>query len=173
MVNENGTLRDVIVFVKEGLPKGSHPVTSAPAVLNQVGCVYEPHVLAVQKGQQLQILNSDDTVHNVNGQGKANDRFNFSMINSKVPPKVVTFESTEYPPMKIKCDVHPWMLAWVGVFDHPYFSVTSLDGSYEIKGLPAGEYTLEAWHRHYGSKEYKVKVGDGEQATLDLAYAAR
>lgn len=172
VVNENGTLRDVIVSVKTGLKPGSYDVTSEPAVLNQVGCVYEPHVLSLQAGQELKILNSDDTVHNVNGQGKVNEKFNFSMLSSKAPPRIVKFEKAEYPPLKIKCDVHPWMLSWAAVFDHPYHDVTGLQGSFEIGKLPAGSYTIEAWHRHYGTQTVEVTLADGEQAELNLSYKA-
>lgn len=171
VVNENGTLRDVIIYVKAGLPQGSYAVTSEPAILNQVGCVYEPHVIALQTGQELKVLNSDDTVHNVNGQGNANARFNFSMINAKVPPRVLKFDRPEFPPMKIKCDVHPWMLAWAAVFDHPYFDVTGLEGTFEITGLPAGEYTIETWHQEYAPQTHTVKLADGEQKELELTFS--
>ncbi len=172
VVNENGSLRNVIIFVKEGLPAGSYAITTSPAVLNQSGCVYEPHVLSLQTDQPLRILNSDDTVHNVNGQGKVNERFNFSMINDKVPPKVKAFPSAEYPPFKIKCDVHPWMLSWAAVFPHPYHAVTGIEGTFEIAGLPAGEYTVETWQEEFGTQQHKVTLGDGESKELDLSYPA-
>lgn len=167
VVNSNQTLRNVIIYVKAGLPAGKkYPLPSEPVVLDQRGCVYEPHVFALRAGQDLKVLNSDSTVHNINAQSQ---KINFAMISDKVPPQLRTFQKPEMP-VKIKCDVHPWMLAWAGVFDHPYFAVTGDDGSFELPALPVGEYTVEAWHEEYGAQIKKVKCAEGQPQTVEFTY---
>jgi hypothetical protein len=170
IVNRNSTLKNVIVYVKSGLPGGkSYPLPTESQTLDQRGCMYEPHVFAIRVGQELKILNSDPTVHNIQSKSQVNEKFNEFMTSNKVPPRVHKFAKPELP-VPIKCDVHPWMLAWAGVFDHPFFAVTSEDGTYAIKGLPAGEYTIAAWHEKYGTQEQKVKVGDAEAKDLNFTF---
>ena len=170
VVNANGTLKNVFVYVKEGAT-GSYPPPSTPATLDQHGCWYTPHVLGVQVGQPLDILNSDATLHNVNAKPTANQPFNIAqpvkgMKTSKKFTKPEIMVST-------KCNVHPWMQAYIGVVDHPFFAVSGADGSFEITGLPAGTYTLAAWHERYGTQTLQVTVGDGETATVDFAFEAQ
>ncbi len=175
VVNANGTLRNVLVHVKAGLPAGAKfPVPEKPAVIDQRGCLYEPHVLGVLVGQTLEIRNNDATMHNVNGRGptKANPPFNFSMVSDKVPARKVKFDKPELP-VKVKCDVHPWMVSFVGVFEHPYFAVSDAEGNFAIPGLPPGEYTVEAWHEEYGPQEMKVRVEAGKAAQAGFAYSKK
>ena len=125
IVDKSGGVKNMIVSVKEGL-SGSHNLPSEKAVLDQQGCVYRPHVLAVMAGQNVDILNNDGIMHNVHALPKINREFNKAM--PKFKKKITTqFENSEKP-FKIKCDVHPWMIAYIGVFDHPYFAVTG-DGA--------------------------------------------
>ena len=161
ILDENNGLKNVLVFVKES-PSNSlssdYSPPENPAVIDQNGCVYIPHVLGVMVGQDLDILNSDGTLHNIHALPKVNKEFNKAMPRSK-KRMTVQFDKSEAP-FKVKCDVHPWMGAFIGVFDHPYFAVTGDDGSYVISGLESGDYIIEAWHEKLGSQTANVTVGD-------------
>lgn len=170
VVNRNNTLKNVIVYIKSGLPAGkSYPMPAEAAVLDQRGCMYEPHVFAVRVGQDLKILNSDPTIHNIQSKSQVNPKFNEFMTSNKVPPKFQKFTKAEMP-IPIKCDVHPWMIAYAGAFEHPYFAVTSEEGAFEFKGLAPGEYTVATWHEEYGAQEQKVTVADGEAKEASFTY---
>lgn len=165
---DNG-IKNMLVYIKES-KSGSllgTPVTEDVAVLDQNGCVYIPHVLGVMVGQQINILNSDGTLHNIHALPKVNKEFNKAMPRSK-KQMTVTFNKSE-DPFKIKCDVHPWMGAYVGVFDHPYFAVTDDSGSYTISNLPAGKYVIEAWHEKLGSQTADITVDDSG-ASQDFSF---
>ncbi len=168
VVNDGGTLKWVLVYVKDGLPQQDFAPSSEPVVLDQEGCQYTPHVFGVQAGQPIQILNSDPLLHNIHALPETNRPFNFGMPNQG-DERTREFREAEVP-VRIKCDVHPWMEAWAGVFDHPYFATTGDDGTFQIEGLPAGTYTIEAWHEEYGTQTTTVTVGDGEAATADFSY---
>jgi hypothetical protein len=170
VVNPDLMLKNVIVHISGGLPaSASYPIPADAAVLDQRGCRYEPHVLAMRVGQELKILNSDKTIHNIHAMPKTNERFNFSMISDKVKPQVRKFDKPELP-VQMKCDVHPWMQAWVGVFEHPYFSVTGDDGSFEIGNLPPGTYKVSAWHEKLGTQEATVTVGDKDTKSAEFTF---
>ena len=162
ILDENNGLKNVLVFVKEspsgGSLEGDLNLVEKHAVIDQNGCVYVPHVLGVMVGQKLDILNSDGTLHNIHALPKVNKEFNKAMPRSK-KQMTVQFDKSEAP-FKVKCDVHPWMGAFIGVFDHPYFAVTGDDGSYVISGLEPGDYVIEAWHEKLGSQTANVTVGD-------------
>ena len=169
VVNDNGTLGWVFVYVKDGI-QGSYPTPSEPVTLDQNGCTYLPHIFGMQAGQPIKILNSDDTLHNIHALPKNNRQFNIAMPKY-VKEKERTFETTEVM-VPIKCDVHSWMSTYVGVLDHPYFSVTGKDGAFDISKLPAGTYTLEAWHEKYGTQTQQVTVGDGETQEVSFTFTA-
>ena len=162
ILDENNGLKNVLVFVKESSAgsslAGEFNLPEHPAVIDQNGCIYVPHVLGVMVGQKLDILNSDGTLHNIHALPKINKEFNNAMPRSK-KRMTVQFDKSEAP-FKVKCDVHPWMGAFIGVFDHPYFAVTGDDGSYVISGLEPGDYVIEAWHEKLGSQTANVTVGD-------------
>ena len=161
ILDENNGLKNVLVFVKESPSNslsGDYSPPENPAVIDQNGCVYVPHVLGMMVCQDLDILNSDGTLHNIHALPKVNKEFNKAMPRSK-KRMTVQFDKSEAP-FKVKCDVHPWMGAFIGVFDHPYFAVTNDDGSYVISGLEPGDYVIEAWHEKLGSQTANVTVGD-------------
>ena len=161
ILDENNGIKNVLVFVKESSNKsleGEFNAPENPAVIDQNGCVYVPHVLGVMVGQKLDILNSDGTLHNIHALPRLNKEFNKAMPRSK-KRMTVQFDKSEAP-FKVKCDVHPWMGAFIGVFEHPYFAVTDDDGSYVISGLEPGDYVIEAWHERLGSQTANVTVGD-------------
>lgn len=166
VIVSNGGLENVFIWV-DGAP--TKPAPTTPAVIDQKGCQYHPHVLGVQVGQPLQILNSDQTLHNVHGMPKKNTAFNFAMPKF-VKKKDTKFDSAEVM-VGVKCDVHPWMNSYVGVVDHPYFAVSGADGAFKIADVPPGEYTVKAWHEKLGEKDGKVKVDEGGTATVDFSYA--
>ena len=163
IVNGNGTLKNVFVYVKEGLEGKTFPAPSASIQIDQHGCIYSPHVLGMQVGQSLEILNSDNTLHNIHSLAEQNKQFNLGMPIQGMKLKK-KFDASEIM-VKMKCDVHPWMHAYVGVLPHPFFSVTDAEGNYNIKDLPDGEYTIEAWHEKYGAQTQKVTVAGGVVAT--------
>ncbi len=167
VVNDNGTLRNVFIYVKSGLPAQKWPVPKMVTV-DQNGCVYKPHVLGVMVDQEIQFLNSDPTNHNIHPLPRTNREWNESQP-PKGDPKVKTFSKPEVM-IPVKCNVHPWMRVYVGVVEHPFFAVTGEDGSFSLKNLPPGEYTLEAWHERYGTKEIKVKVGPKETGKAEFAF---
>jgi hypothetical protein len=163
---KDGGLADVVVYVKNA-PAGSHAAPTEPALIDQKGCMYYPYVLTVHVNQPITIRNSDEVAHNIHPMPKVNEPFNFSQPKPRDDTR--TFDKAEVG-IPVSCDVHPWMRAYVSVFEHPFHAVTKEDGTYEIKGLPAGEYEVEAWHPKLKTVSGKVTVKDGEAAKLDLGY---
>jgi plastocyanin len=161
-----GELKNVVVYVKDGGKLGG-AVPPTPVVLDQKGCVYNPHVVSVMVGQDLKARNSDGFLHNVHGLAKDNGEFNFPQQTKGQENKIDATKAVET--YKIKCDVHPWMSAWVVVLDHPYSAVTGDDGKFTIKGLKDGKYTLVAWQEKLGIQEAQIEVKNGE-ATADFKF---
>jgi len=171
IVSADGGLQNVFIRVSAGLPEGySYAPPSEAVILDQQGCMYTPHVFGVQVGQDLKILNSDPLLHNLNALAEQNRPFNFGMPRQG-DERIRSFRVSEVM-MKIKCDVHGWMSTYAGVVDHPYFSVSNESGSFSIGDLPAGTYTIEAWHEQYGSATQTITVGDGEAAELSFTFGA-
>jgi hypothetical protein len=164
MVDKDGGLANVLVFVKSGLTEKNFPTPSEPAVLDQTGCEYSPYVMGVMVNQKIKIKNSDPTLHNVHAvpkPGTANKEFNIAQpVKDMVSEK--SFPAPEVP-LQLKCDVHPWMLAYVGVFEHPFFAVTDKEGNYKISGLPNGKYTVEAYHQ----KTHRANPGVPQEIAVD------
>jgi plastocyanin len=163
------TLGNVLVRVTKGLPAQKHPAPTQAKVLDQKGCRYDPHVMGIMVGQPLKILNSDGLLHNVHALPEVNGSFNQAMPPT-VTEAVKTFDKPE-PPFKIKCDVHPWMGAYVAVLDHPFYDVTEKDGKFAITGLAAGSYTIEAWHEKLGTQTAAVTVAGDATATSDFTFS--
>ena len=157
ILDENKGVKNVLVFITEGLNIDYSP-PEEPMVIDQKGCIYSPHVVGIMAGQQLDILNNDGTLHNIHALPKVNKEFNKAQPRSKKKLSV-KFEKPEAP-FKVKCDVHPWMGAYIGVFDHPCFAVSGDDGTYIISDLKPGEYVIEAWHEKLGSQTENVTVSD-------------
>jgi plastocyanin len=156
----------VFVYVKDGLGNVTFPAPAEAIVLDQKGCQYAPHVIGIQVGQPLQIINSDATLHNIHGLAKANREFNQGQPIQGM--KMTHTFSTKEVMIPFKCDVHGWMNAWIGVLDHPYYSVTRPDGTFSLKGLPPGTYTIEAWHEKLGTQTQMVTIGAKE--SKDVAF---
>jgi hypothetical protein len=161
VASDKGELANVVISVKTDDPDSlGGEASKTPAVLDQKGCMYEPHVLPMMVGQKLVIKNDDAFLHNVHSLPTVNPGFNFGQPN-KDGGKDAPAQPKVAENIKVKCDVHPWMSAWIVVLNNPFFSTSKEDGSFAIKGLPDGEYTLVAWHEVYGTAEQKVKVAGG------------
>ena len=167
VVGKDGALQNVFVYVKDGLGKYTIPVPSEPVVLAQKNCTYEPHVLGIMAGQPLELRNDDATLHNIHAVPQANREFNMGQPIQGMRQTHV-FSATEVL-VPFKCDVHNWMSAFVGVLDHPFYAVTKNDGTFEIKGLPPGTYTIEAVHEKLGRQTQTITVGPKETKT-DLSF---
>lgn len=170
VVVNNGALQNALVYVKEGA-KGPLSSPTTPVVINQVGCQYQPHVFGIQTGQPLEIRNSDPTLHNINAQPKLNKRFNIAQP-TKGMKSTKSFDKPEVG-IPFKCNVHPWMSAYVGVFEHPFFGVTDAQGTFTLSSLPAGTYTVDAWHEKYGTSSQSVTVAEGETKQLSFTFRAK
>ncbi len=166
VVNENGTLRNVFVYVKTGLEGKTFEKPAEPVEIDQKGCQYFPHVMGMQAKQMLKIKNSDATTHNIHAIPENGPEFNKGQAEGGADLKT-TFGTAEVM-IPVKCDVHPWMSAYIGVLDHPFHSTTGAEGTYAIKDLPAGDYEIAAWHEKYGTQTQKVTVGEGE--TKDISF---
>jgi plastocyanin len=167
VVGANGGLADVIVTIKGVAGAASTGTSAAPATLDQKGALYVPQILAIQTGQKLIVKNSDAFVHNVHTKPTANPESNQVQMGNG-PDLTYTFDKPESF-LKFQCDVHPWMFAWVSVFDRPYFAVSGADGKFTIKNVPAGKYTIEAAHRKLGTQTAEIEVKDGG-ATQDFTF---
>jgi plastocyanin len=167
---EYGAIENVFVHVKDGLGNLVFPVDMTPVVLDQRGCTYTPHVFAVMVGQPVEIRNSDPTLHNVHAMPRENREFNqgFPIKDMKMT-HVFTKKEVMVP---FKCDVHGWMRAYMSVLDHPFFAVTGKDGSFSLKGLPPGTYTIEAWHEKLGTQTQTVTIAEKETKDLTFTFSS-
>ena len=167
-VVSNGGLQNVFVYVKDGLGQMKFPVPTTPVVLDQQGCTYAPRVFGIQAGQPLEILNSDETLHNIHALPMNNREFNRGQaLKGLKHTHVFTTPEVMVP---FKCDVHNWMNAWVGVLDHPFYAVSAAGGSFAIENLPPGTYTIEAWHEKLGTQTQMVTIGPKETKELSFTF---
>jgi len=169
VLGPGNVMANVMVRVKSPVPAASTAPTQ-PAVIDQKGCHYEPHVLGVLVGQPLKLKNSDGLLHNVHALPKVNTPFNMAMPANRTEAE--TKFGKEEGMFLVKCDVHGWMTAYVGVFANSYFAVSGKDGKFSIAGLPPGTYEIEAWHEKLGVKTGSVTVAADKPATIDFAFAA-
>ena len=168
IVGSSGQLANVVVFLRD-VPEGDYPVPETPVILSQRGCLYTPQASVIQVDQVLQIKNDDEHLHNVRALARNNRPFNLAQPGTGIREK--TFKVTEEA-LKFKCDVHPWMESFVFVLDHPFFAVTAEDGKYDISGVPAGTYTLVAWHSRLGEQTQEITVGADSSAAVDFSFEA-
>lgn len=165
VASDKNELANVVVYLKDGASLGG-AVPTTPAVLDQKGCVYHPHVLPMMAGQPFIVQNSDPFLHNVHGFAKDNGEFNFPQQSKGERKKVDANKSVEN--YKVKCDVHPWMGAFIVILDNPFFAATKTDGTFEITGLPAGSHTLVFWHEKLGRQEQSVTVTEEKPAEVTM-----
>jgi len=167
-VVSNGGLQNVFVYVKDGLGNLKFPVPTTPVVLDQKGCTYVPRVFGIQTGQPLEILNSDETLHNIHAQPMNNREFNRGQALKGL--KHMHVFTTAEVMVPFNCDVHNWMHAWVGVLDHPFYAVSGTGGTFEISNLPPGTYTIEAWHEKLGKQTQMITIGPKESKELSFTF---
>ena len=170
VLGTGNTMGNIMVWVSKGLPAGkTWPVPKTPVVLDQNGCMYKPHVMGIMVGQAYKILNSDGVLHNIHTLPKINAAFNKGM-----PPTLkeatTVFDKPEEV-FHIKCDVHPWMSAYIAVFTNPFFSVTTTDGKFTISGLDPGTYEITAWHERLGTQTASVTVSGSDTKTQNFKFA--
>ena len=169
VLGQNRALQNVFVYVKDGLGAYGFPVPTEPVVLDQDKCRYSPRVLGIRVGQPLSIHNSDPLLHNIRASGTINQGFNMS-----TPIEGMKFErtfATKEVMVPFKCDVHAWMQAYVGVLDHPYFGTTTPEGTVVLSNVPAGTYTIEAWHETLGTRTQQVTVAAKEAKDVAFTFS--
>jgi len=164
----DGRLANVFVYVREGLENLEFPTPQEGVEIDQVGCRYTPHVLGLQANQTLVIRNSDGLLHNINAQPEQNRGFNISQPVNMTSERTFPIEEVMIP---LRCDVHGWMSAYLGILPHPYHAVSAEDGSFSLETLPPGDYVLEAWHEEYGTLTADVTVATGETAEVEFTYS--
>ena len=171
LVANNGALQNVFVYVKEGLEGYIFPSFELTSVIiKNKGCVYVPHISGAMVGQPVVFLNEDSTLHNIHSYPKNSNAFNLGLpiVGMK---QTKTFNTSEVM-VPLKCDVHPWMQGYIGVLSHPYFAVSDANGQFELKNLPPGEYTVEAWHEKLGVRSQRVTLGANETKQTEFKYTA-
>lgn len=171
VITNQGRLANAFIYVKgETLNAYQFPVPDSEVIMNQRACYFEPHVFGLRAGQSLRIINADPTQHNVHPTPRMNQEWNQTQgINA--PPMVKTFPRAEVM-IPIRCNQHPWMRAYVGVLNHPYFAISDRLGQFEIRGLPAGTYKLAVWHEMFGEQEIEITVVPGESRNADFTFDA-
>jgi cytochrome c len=165
-VSPAGEIRDVVLWI-DGI-EGPFAAPAQPAALDQRGCMYEPHVLAMQTGQTLLLRNSDPFLHNVHSLSQENPPFNFGQPNVDPGRTVGAMKAAEL--FRVKCDVHPWMSAYIRVFDHPFFATSAANGTFTIKDVPPGTYAVRAWHEVLGTQQAQLTVEAGKPAEVNIAF---
>jgi plastocyanin len=168
VVNPDGTLRNAFVYIKQGLEGKKFQPPSDPATIDQKGCWFTPRITGIQTGQTLAVTNSDPVTHNIHPRAHVNREWNQSQAPGSEPlarhflqPEVM---------IRVKCNIHGWMHAWIGVVDSPYFGVTGPDGSFQLSNVPPGTYTVEAWHEVFGTQEQQVTVGPSGTSAINFTF---
>lgn len=171
LVGKGGALENAFVYVESGLEGLHFAVPAEPAQIDQTGCWFRPRMVGVQVGQQLRVINSDPVTHNIHPMAQMNREWNHSMGPGD-PPILRRFVKSEVM-IPVKCNIHSWMHAYIGVLDHPYFAVTKADGSFDLPNLPPGTYTITAWHEKLGTQHTTVTVAASGKVAADFAFPAK
>jgi len=166
---QDGRLQNVIVYVKAGLEGKVFAWPREPVRIANDRCVYVPRVSGAMIHQPIEFVNRDPTPHNIHGFSSQGD-FNFTLLGKDLSNRV-KLGKPELP-LRVKCDLHPWMSGWVGIFAHPYFAVTGADGAFELKGLPPGEYEIEAWHERLGTRTRKARLDARGALDVEFVFTA-
>lgn len=170
VVGKGKTLQYVVVYIKSGLGNYKYTTPTTPVVMDQKGCMYEPHVVAMMTNQPFHVLNSDPFLHNVNVESKINPSWNLAQPAGAAPIEK-TFPDQEMA-IPVRCNIHPWMQGYIFVFKDPYYAVTGTDGKFTIKNVPPGTYTIAAWQQKYGTQTQQVTVGASQTKTMNISFKA-
>ena len=168
VVNRKGDLANAFIYIKSGLEGKTFAVPADPVTIDQKGCWFRPRVLGIQTGQTLKVVNSDPVTHNIHPMAQVNREWNHSQ-GADDPPMARRFLKPEIM-IPVKCNIHSWMHAFIGVLDHPYFAVSKDDGTFEIKNLPPGTYTLAVWTETLGTQERQLTVAPHSNAEANFTF---
>jgi plastocyanin len=168
VVGDNSSLQNVVVYLKGDFSQYSFPKSTTPVQIDQRGCVFLPHVVALMTGESLRFTNSDAATHNVAAVSAHRQGFNESLTPGAAPIER-TFPREEIA-IPVKCNIHPWMKFYAAVLTHPYFQVTGKDGSFTLKNIPPGTYTLTAWHERYGAKQQTIVVKPNSDQNISITF---
>jgi plastocyanin len=167
LAGADGGLQNVVVFISEGLGDRTYDLPQQPAVMEQKGCVYKPHVVALRANQELDVVNNDTTTHNLHPLPANNRELNKAQAPGTRVDLTFAREEIAIP---MKCNVHPWMRSYIAVFKHPFFAVTGKEGAFELNNLPPGNYTIQAWHEKLGTSTQKITVGAGATKEVEFVF---
>jgi plastocyanin len=165
---DNGTLQNVVVYLEGDFSAYSFPPAGAPVRVDQEGCIYSPHVVAVMTGDPLEVTNKDSVTHNINAMSHLRQGWNETQVHGG-DPIVRRFAKQEIPVI-VKCNMHPWMRFYLAVVDHPYFQVTGKDGQFTLHNVPPGTYTLTAWHETFGTKKQTVTIQSKQEQKVSFTF---
>ncbi|MFL6415423.1 MAG: carboxypeptidase regulatory-like domain-containing protein [Bryobacteraceae bacterium] len=168
VVDRGGDLANAFVYIKSGLEGKQFQPPSTPVTIDQKGCMFEPRVLGIQTGQELKVTNSDPVTHNIHPRAEVNREWNHSQAGGD-PPIERRFTKQEVM-IRVKCNIHSWMHAWIGVVDNPYFAVTGTDGSFVLKNVPPGNYTIEVWQERLGTQQQHITVAADSKQNLNFEF---
>jgi plastocyanin len=165
LTSDDGGVANVFVKLEGSFPPS--PVPPQPVIVDQKGCFYVPRVVGARVGQVLRVTNSDNLLHNVHSMSAGTNRFNVGQPGAGIKHD---FKLTAEEILKLTCDVHRWMISYVGIVNHPYFAVSAADGSFEIHNVPAGKHTVRVWHEKFGELSQAVNVKSGAAVPLNFTY---
>jgi plastocyanin len=167
----NGTLQNIVVYLKGDFSAYSFPPAGAPVKISQNGCIYSPHVAAVMTGEPVEVANADSTTHNINVISKRRQGWNETQAQGSAP--IQRSFAHEEIALLVKCNIHPWMRFYLAVLSHPYFQVTDKDGQFTLRNVPPGTYTLVAWHEEFGAREQSIVIQPKQEKTVSIAFTDR
>lgn len=168
MPGDNGTLQNVLVYLQGDFSAYSFPQAAASVKVDQEGCIYAPHVVALMTGDSLEVTNKDAVTHNINAMSQFKQGWNETQVQGGQP--IVRRFSKEEIPMTVKCNMHPWMRFYAAVIDHPYFQVTGKDGQFTLRNVPPGTYTLTAWQETFGTKKQSIVVQPKQEQAVSITF---
>jgi len=167
IADSKGGLQNVLVFVSDGLGDRTFNPPAEPVVITQKGCLYEPHVLAVQANQPIEVVNDDPTAHNIHPTPANNREWNKAELPGAKVEEAFAREEIAIP---VKCNIHPWMRGYIAVLKNPYFAVTKPDGSFDLPNLPPGTYTIKAWHEKLGTASQTITIGANQTKEISFVF---
>jgi hypothetical protein len=171
VVSPKGMLANAFIYIKSGLEGKTFEVPATPVTIDQAGCWFRPRVMGIQVNQVLEVINSDPVTHNIHPMAQINREWNHSMGPGDAPISRKFLKPEVMVP--VKCNIHNWMHAFIGVVDNPYFSVSKDDGSFEIKNLPSGTYTLGIWQEQLGTQEQQVTISPNQSSTVSITFKGK